>query len=153
MWNCAPHLEVPELMNRAEYNNGRTVADVLADMKEELREFVETRLTMLKTELQDKLQTLKIALPLVVVGVVLLGTAYLLFTLAAVGLVAAFLPDSPYRWCFAFLAIAALWTVLGGIAAYLAKYEFAMKEMMPRKTIEVLKQDKLWIQAEVKTQV
>jgi len=25
--------------------------------------------------------------------------------------------------------------------------------MMPRKTIEVLKQDKLWIQAEVKTQV
>jgi hypothetical protein len=42
---------------------------------------------------------------------------------------------------------------LGGIAAYLAKYEFAMKEMMPRKTIEVLKQDKLWIQAEMKTQV
>jgi len=60
-------------MNRAEYNNGRTVADVLADMKEELIEFVETRLTMLKTELQDKLQTLKIALPLAVVGVVLLG--------------------------------------------------------------------------------
>jgi len=25
--------------------------------------------------------------------------------------------------------------------------------MMPRKTIEVLKQDRLWIQAEVKTQV
>lgn len=140
-------------MNRAEYNNGRTVGNVLADMKEELREFVETRLAMLKTELQEKLQTLKIALPLAVVGVVLLGTAYLLFTLAAVGLVAAFLPDSPYRWGFAFLAIAALWTVLGGIAAYFAKCEFAMKEMMPRKTIEVLKQDKLWIQAEVKTQV
>ena len=140
-------------MNRAEYNNGRTVADVLADMKEELRDLVETRLAMLKTELQEKLRTLKIALPLAVVGLVLLGTAYLLFTLAAVGLVAAFLPDGPYRWCLAFLAIAALWTVLGGIAAYFAKREFAMKEMLPRKTIEVLKQDKLWIQAEVKTQV
>jgi uncharacterized membrane protein YqjE len=140
-------------MNRAEYNNGRTVADVLADMKEELREFVETRLAILKTELQEKLQTLKIALRLAVVGIVLLGTAYLLFTLAAVGLVAAFLPDGPYRWCLAFLAIAALWTVLGGIVAYFAKREFAMKEMLPRKTIEVLKQDKLWIQAEVKTQV
>lgn len=140
-------------MNRAEYNNGRTVADVLADMKEELREFVETRLAILKTEVQEKLRTLKIAFPLAVVGVVLLGTAYLLFTLAAVGLVAAFLPESPYRWCLAFLTIAAMWTVLGGIAAYFAKREFAMNEMLPRKTIEVLKQDKLWIQAEVKTQV
>jgi uncharacterized membrane protein YqjE len=122
-------------------------------MKVELTEFVDTRLAILKTELQEKWRTLKIAFPLAVVGLVLLGTAYLLFTLAAVALVAAFLPDSPYRWCLAFLAVAGLWTVLGGIAAYFAKREFATKEMLPRKTIEVLKQDKLWIQAEVKTQV
>ena len=91
--------------------------------------------------------------PLAGVGALLLGTAYLLFTMALVGLVVAFFRDNPYRWFFAFAAVAVLWTVLGGIAAYFAKREFELKGLMPRKTIEVLKEDKIWIQAEAKNQL
>ena len=139
-------------MNRDEFNPQRTVADVLADMKEELKQFVETRLALLKTELRDKVQTLKIAVPLAGVAILLLGTAYLLLTAAAVSLLAVFIPGA-YSWCLAFLAIAVLWGLLGALAAYFAKREFALKEMLPRKTIGVLKQDKIWVQSEVKSQV
>lgn len=131
-------------------NNGRSIAQVLNDTKEELKQFVETRLAMLKTELREKLKTLKVAAPLGAAGLVLLFTAYLLFTLALVGLAFALLPDNAYRWCLAFLAVAVLWSILGGVAAYFAKREFELKGLMPSKTIRILKGDKMWIQSEVK---
>ncbi|HLZ43740.1 MAG TPA: phage holin family protein [Candidatus Sulfotelmatobacter sp.] len=134
-------------------HNGRNIAEVLTDIKEELKEFVQTRVAMLKAEVQEKVQTIKTAAPLAVLALVLLGTAYLLFTLALVALVMAFLPDNQYRWCIAFAAIAVLWTIIGGIAAYFAKRELEVKGLLPKRTIEVLKGDKVWVQAEVKNQI
>ena len=137
----------------SDISNGHSLAAIVTEMKEELKDLVQTRIEMFRTELQEKLKTLKIAAPLAGLGALLLGTAYLLFTMALVGLVVAFFRDNPYRWFFAFAAVAVLWTLLGGIAAYFAKREFELKGLMPRKTIEVLKEDKLWIQAEAKNQI
>ena len=134
-------------------NNGRSLGAILTEMKEELKEFAQTRIEMFKTELREKIKSLKVAAPLAAVGALLLGTAYLLFTMAVVGLVVAFFRDNPYRWFFAFAVVATLWMLLGGIAGYLAKREFELKGLVPRKTIEVLKGDKLWIQAEAKNQI
>jgi len=134
-------------------NSGRSLAAIIAEIKDELKEFAQTRIEMFKAELQEKSKTLKIAAPLAVLGALLLGTAYLLFTLALVGLAVAFFPDNRYRWFFAFAIVAALWTFVGGIAAYFAKREFELKGLMPKKTIEVLKGDKIWIQMEVKNQL
>ena len=134
-------------------SNGRSVAAVLTDTKEELKQFVETRIAMVKTEMREKLKTLKLAAPVAAAGVLLLATAYLLFTISLVGLAYAFLPDSAYRWCLAFLAVAVLWSILGGVAAYFAKREFELKGLLPTKTLNVLKGDKIWIQAEVKNQI
>jgi uncharacterized membrane protein YqjE len=99
-------------------NNGRSLGAILTEMKEELKEFARTRIELFKTELREKIQSLKVAAPLAALGVLLLGTAYLLFTMAAVGLVVAFFRDNPYRWFFGFAAVGALWTLLGGIAVY-----------------------------------
>ena len=137
----------------SDISNGRSLAAIITEMKEELKDLVKTRIEMFRAELQEKLKMLKIAAPLAGLGALLLGTAYLLFTMALVGLVVAFFRDNPYRWFFAFAAVAVLWTLLGGIAAYFAKREFELKGLMPRKTIEVLKEDKLWIQAEAKNQL
>lgn len=130
--------------------NGRSVASVLADSKEELKQFVETRIAMLKTELREKLKNLKIAAPLAIAGILFLLTAYLLLTLSVVGLVFAFLPANPYRWCLAFLGVAALWFIVGGIAGYFAKREFELRGLLPNRTMGVLKGDKVWIQSEVR---
>jgi|SRR5579885_1817854 len=134
-------------------SNGKNLTTLLAEMKEELKEFVQTRIAMLRGELQEKRRILKTAAPLGVAAVFLLSTAYLLLTMALVGLVAAFFAASPYRWFFAFLAIAVLWTILGGVAAYLAKRELELKGLMPKRTIEILKGDKVWVQSEVRNQV
>jgi uncharacterized membrane protein YqjE len=121
-------------------------------MKGELREFIDTRIAMLKTEFREKVSHWKIAAPLAGAGVVLLGTAYLLITLSLVALVAIFI-NTQYRWFFAFLAIGILWAVLGGIAIYIAKREFELNRLLPQKTIRVLKGDKLWLQREARNQL
>ena len=139
-------------MNHDVYN-GRNFTALLAEMKEELQDFVQTRVAMFKAELREKLEILKTAAPLGAAAILFLGTAYLLFTFALVGLIAAALSENPYRWFIAALCIAFLWTIVGGTAAYLAKRELEANGLMPKRTIEVLKGDKMWVQSEVKNQI
>ena len=131
-------------------NNGRTVAAVLADIKEELKEFLATRLALLKSELAEKAKTIQMVLPLGLGAALALSSAFFLFTMTLVALVFALLPDTAFRWCLAFLCIAVLWSIVGAILGYLAKRELQARGLIPRKTIEVLKGDKIWIQSEVK---
>lgn len=134
-------------------HNGRSIGEILFETKEELKQFVETRIAMLKTELRENMKMLKMAAPLAIAGITMLLTAYLLFTLALVGLVLAFLPPNGYQWAIAFAAVAVLWTILGGIAAYFAKREFETRQLMPKKTMRVLKEDSVWIQQEMRNRV
>jgi uncharacterized membrane protein YqjE len=133
--------------------NGRTLADVVATMKEEAKEFVQTRVQLLKIELQQKAGVLKVAALLAAIAIALLSTAYLLLTLALAALVAVALAHNPYHWVFGFLTIAILWSLGGGLAAYFAKREFELRGVLPRRTIEVLRADKLWLQNEARNQL
>jgi len=134
-------------------NGGRTVGSILSDTKEELKEFLETRIAMLKAELSDKVAMLKAAAPLAAVGILFLLMAFVLFSLGLAGLIVAFLPENPYRWCIAFFAVAVLWGIVGGLCAYMAMREFQVKELMPKRTMQVLKEDKVWLQSEVRSRV
>jgi uncharacterized membrane protein YqjE len=134
-------------------NNGRTIASIFAEAREDLKHFFETRLTLLRAELRDKKNVVTRTAPLASLALVLLGTAYMLFTLALVGLVLALLPANPFRWCLAFLAVAVLWSIVGTVAAIIAKRRFSLKELVPNRTIGVLKDDGIWIQSEVKDQI
>lgn len=133
--------------------NGKNLASLLSEIKDEIRDFLQTRFAILKTELQEKSKNLKTAAMLAAAGILLLSTAYLLITLALVGLVVAAFPNSPYRWFFAFLAVGVFWSIFGAIAAYFAKRELELRGLLPKRTIEVLKGDKVWVQTEVKNQI
>ena len=130
-------------------DNGRNLAALLAEMKDEVREFAETRIAIFTTELLDKWKMVKNAGPAAVVALVFLCTAYLLLTLALVALLVASFAGNPYAWFFAFLIVAIIWTMVGGVAAYYANRHLALQGLIPKKTIGVLKDDKAWIQSEV----
>jgi uncharacterized membrane protein YqjE len=133
--------------------NGRTLADIATDIKEEIKEFVQTRVQLFQAEFREKVALLKIAGVLAAIAAILLATVYLLLTMGLVAVIAAVFTNSPYRWAFAFFGVAVLWLILGGAAAYFAKREFSLKGVMPRRTFEVLKGDKIWIQREAKDQL
>jgi uncharacterized membrane protein YqjE len=130
--------------------NGRRVSEILTDMKAEFAEFVQTRIAMLRTELRDSVRRAKVAIPLMGVAALLLWTAFLLFTGALVGLVVAAFPHSLYRWFFACLLVGFFWGIIGAAAAYFALRELRSKSIMPKRTLQVLKGDKMWIESEVR---
>ena len=139
--------------NRTGYAEGPSLGEVVRDIKEELKDFVQTRAQMLKAEMQEKVSSWKAGALLAAVALVLLGTAYLFLSLALVGLVVVAFWGSPYAWFLGFLIVGLFWGLMGGILAFLAMQKFRQQGVAPQKTIDVLKQDKLWLQSEVGNQV
>lgn len=131
--------------------NGKTLSAIVAELKFELKEFAETRVDMLKTELHEKMAQWKIAGPLAGLGVVLVGTAYLLFTLAAVALVAVLIGNA-FQWVLALIAVGVVWAIMGILSLYAAKRRIRANRLVPEKTIQVLKADSVWLQEEARHQ-
>jgi uncharacterized membrane protein YqjE len=128
------------------------VTELLLEMKRELLDFVTTRVELFRSEVQETLAAIKSAAPLAVIAIVLMITAYLLLTLAVVGLIAVAFVGNPYAWFFAFLIAGGAWGLFGIIAAFLAMRSLRKLGFFPKKTIEVLKADKVWIDREVGSQ-
>lgn len=133
--------------------NGRSFAGVVNEVKDELKEFLQTRIAMLKSELGEKMRTFKAAVPMLATAIVFLVTAFLLFTLCLVGLISVAFYGNPFRWFLSFIIVAALYSIVGGMAAVFGLKELRAQGLMPKKTIKVLKEDQIWLQHEARTQV
>lgn len=133
--------------------NGRTLAGVIAELKDELREFVQVRFDMLRAELRDKVKTWRMALPLILTALVLLATAWLVLTAALVAVIAAAFYPSRLAYFFALAIVGVAYTLGGGIGAAFALRGLKAQGLMPRRTAKVLNDDKIWLQTEARSQI
>jgi hypothetical protein len=137
----------------ADGQNGRTIAEVLNHCKEDLKEFVSTRVQMLRGEMSDKLTALKLALPALLVGAILLLGAFFLFTWGLVSLVAMAMIGQPYAYTVAFFVVFALYALAGGATAAYGVRRLTSHGLAPERTLRVLKEDQIWLQTEARTQL
>ncbi len=133
--------------------NGRTLAGVVAELKDEVKEFVSTRLAMFQAELKDKLAAWKMAAPMLVIGLVLLGTSFLLLTGAIVAAIYVAFEGNPFAAAIALAILFIAYAVAGGTAVLFAWRQIAEKGLKPERTIRVLKADQLWIRNEARVQL
>src|SRR5438309_10556034 len=96
-------------------NNARSMGAILADIVQELQEFVNTRIQMVKSELHETLSAVSVALPLGLVTLIFAGTGFLLLTGAIVVVIAAAFAGHAYAWVYAFLIVGVLWIAFGGV--------------------------------------
>ena len=140
------------MINEVHTANGKTIVDVLHDFKSEFYGFAATRLQMLQEEMREKAATIKAALPMVVIGMVLLFTAWFLVTGLIVTVVATFvagaMPSSPWIYPIAFGSVALLYLIFGAIFAMVGKNAMSKGGLKPEKTLRVLQEDKVWLQSE-----
>jgi hypothetical protein len=133
--------------------NGRTLAGVVAELKDELKEFANTRLAMLRSELKDKISAWKTAMPMIVVGLVLLATCFLLFTAAIVAAIWVAFAGNPFAAAIALALMGVAYALLGGIAVIFAVRELREQGIVPKRTLRVLKDDQVWIANEARVQL
>jgi len=131
--------------------NAKSIAVVLHEIKDDLKEFLETRYEMLRAELKEKVTVWKTSLPLVAIALLTAFGGFLALTFA---LVAALRPmfESEYGWAIAAFIVAAVYLVVAGILAWLVARELRATGVAPTRTLQVLKQDQVWLQNEARQQ-
>ena len=135
------------------YHSGseRSLGSIITEIKDEVKEFVNTRVEMIKAELQETASAAKTAVPLILIALGLFVTGLLLLTMAAVVLVAFAFAGSALAWFYAAIIVAFVWFCVGATAAFFAYNAFRSHSRFPQRTVEVLKADKAWLQTEVRS--
>jgi len=132
-------------------NNEKSLGAVLAETREEMKEFVETRLQLLRAEIREMVQTWKYSVPLLLVAAVLLMFGWGAITFALVALVRGWFLPSALGWVWAGLIIGALYLIAAIVVGWFAYAELREVGVTPKRTLQVLKQDQVWIQNEART--
>jgi len=68
----------------------KSIATILSETKEELKQFLTTRVNILKAEMDEKISRLKAVVPVAVVAALFLVSAWGVFTFALIALLHAF---------------------------------------------------------------
>jgi uncharacterized membrane protein YqjE len=132
-------------------NSEKSLGAVLAETKEEMKDFIETRLQILRSEINEKLRTWKYSLPLLLLAAGLLLIGWITLTFAFVALIRAFFLPSEYAWVWAGLIVTGIYLVAGIAVGWFAYSELQSVGVAPKRTMQVLKQDQVWIQNEART--
>lgn len=132
-------------------HNEKSIGTVVSETKQELKEFIQTRVAMLKTEYVEKVRTWKYAIPMLLGALALLLAAWIVLTFAIVALLAGIFQPSPYAWLFGGLIVGVAYLLMGLAVGWFAYSELSSVGVAPQRTMEVLKQDQVWIQNEART--
>jgi len=126
--------------------NGRSLQSTLHEIKDEIKTFVQTRLDILKHEMQEKVAAYKAAVPMAVIAALLIASAWFLFTVAIVAAIALAL-----GWPASFAIVGGVYFVFGVLVGWLAYKEVTAQNLKPERTLQVLKQDQVWLEQEAKS--
>ena len=91
----------------------KPLATILAETKDEIKQFIATRVNMLKMEIGEKVRTLKAVVPLLFLALALLLAGWMAFTFALIALLHGLFMPSVYAWGWAALIVAGAYLVLG----------------------------------------
>lgn len=137
--------------NRYSEPNGRSIADVINEIKDELKSFFQTRGQLFVSEMREKIRNSKSGVIYAVIALVLGWAGFLMFSVAVAALIAVAFWGSPFAWFFGFIIVAFVWFVFAALLGMAAVRQF--RDLAPKETIKVLKEDKVWLQNEARSQI
>jgi len=122
----------------------RSFGTLLADLADDLRRLFRLEVALFKLELAEKLRRLSRGLTAVAIGGVLAFSAWLVLLAAAVlGLSTVLHP-----WLAA-LIVGGTTLLVGGVLLYLGKRWLDAQKLVPRRTLDALREDRAWIKERV----
>lgn len=129
----------------------KPLGTVLNEIKDDLKDFAQTRFDMLRGELNEKIAVWKTSLPMMVIAVMLGWTGFLCLTFFLVAAIRTLFAGD-WGWAIAAIIVAVLYFIAGGTIAWLAYRELKYTGVKPERTMAVLKQDQVWLQNEARQQ-
>jgi uncharacterized membrane protein YqjE len=128
----------------------KSLATILNETKDEIKQFVTTRVNILKAEMDEKVRTLKAVVPIFGLAIALLLGGWMALTFALIALLHGLFMPSVYAWGWAALIVAGTYLVVGIAVGWFAYAEIKETGLTPNRTLTVLKEDQTWIQNEAR---
>lgn len=126
--------------------NNRPLTAIVAELKDDVVQFLQTRYQMLLAEMKEKVETWKIALPWLGVTVLLGLVSFLLLTGAAVAAISVVVGVG-----WSLLIVGVVYLILGAISAVVVYGELKSQGVAPTRTLQVLQHDKEWLQKKARS--
>ena len=137
---------INQSQNQNPQENMKSVVAAIKELKEDTANFLQTRYQMLLAELKQKLAAVKLALPLFAVAAVFALLSLFVLTGALV-----FVIGQAIGIGWALLIVGVLYLIIAGACAWIGLNELTSEGVAPKRTLEVLKQDQVWLQTEARS--
>jgi len=118
----------------------------IKELRDDLKEFITTRVHILIREMNQKVSAIKVALPFALVAAVCFVMSVLVLTGALVYVIALGIGVG-----YALLAVGVFYFLVAVIFGAMAYRGITAQNIAPEKTIHVLKEDQTWLQKEAKS--
>jgi len=128
----------------------KSLREVVDEIKLETKDFVVTRIEMLKAEMNEKITRIKASIPMLIAAAVFGLGAFFALTFGLVAVVAAAIQND-WRWAIGSGAVFLLYLIIGGIVGWIGYKEITTEGLAPQRTLRVLRQDQAWIQNEARS--
>jgi uncharacterized membrane protein YqjE len=134
------------------YADQRNLSELFSTFKEELKDFINTRVQMLRAEMSEKTSAIKAAIPAIAIGAALLLVSLFVFTGLLITVIAQAINNN-WAYPIAFAVVFVLYALIGAALAAYGVRTMKSAGMAPERTLRVLKQDQVWLQTEARTQL
>ncbi len=134
------------------YSPEKSIAQVLNEFKDELKEFASTRIEILRSEMKEKADTARAALPAIAVGAVFALLALFFLCVGIVAFVAMALGGGAGAWAAAFAIVSGVFLLIGGAAIGFGVSKLKARSLKPERTLRILKQDQIWLKNEARNE-
>lgn len=128
----------------------RPIGQVLHEVKEEIKEFITTRVGVARAELSEKTALWKKVAPIAVIGATITFIASLLLTASLVAALVWAFGSAGYTWAAALAIVGVLYGVVGVACLVYVAGILRSNSLKLERTLGVLRQDQLWICAETR---
>jgi uncharacterized membrane protein YqjE len=139
--------------NRAFERPDQSLTTLFSRLTDDLTEFVDARLQLLKTELKEEASSYVGGVLLILGGAVIGVIGFALLNAGIAFLVSTLFNSADLspaaRYGLGFIATALLYLVVGAIIILVAKNRLAKQKVTPKRSALELKRDKQWLQKEV----
>lgn len=133
--------------------NGRSVAEVLREFQEEMKEFFVTRVQILRAEMIQKMGGWKAGVPTLLIGLAFLAMTFVVFTGLLVAVIGLVFNSTGWGYALSFAIVTVIYSATGAVLALYGVKKIRQAGVVPERTIKVLKQDGVWIQSEARSQL
>lgn len=128
----------------------KPIGSSFAELKEDIKDFLQTRIELLRTELKEKIAAWKAPVAMLAFAALLLITSWFGVIFCIVAALHGAIAHTNFAWLWGGLIVTLL-LLLSGVALGAAAYAgLRSASLKPTRTLRVLKQDQEWVQKQTR---